>query len=264
MDAEARFQAEHDRFQRIIENTDAAYFRIGMNGCFEDVNPAWLRMYGFTRREDAIGLHFSAVQVPEDVAKAESIVEALVRGESVKSGEFSRLRRDRTIGCHSFSAHPVLDGDRVIGIEGFLVDISDRKTAERDRQRIEQRYSALFDSMHEGVAVHMLIFSSGTPDNYVVLDVNRRYEEIVGVRREHVIDRLATDVYGTQDAPYLREYVSVVETGSPMQFETYFSPMDRHFAISVAPMGDNLFATIFFDTTEQKKAERAMSSLVTA
>src|ERR1039458_4176468 len=88
LDAEARLRAEHDRFQRIIENTDAGYFRIGMDGCYADVNSAWLRMYGFTRREDAIGLHFSAVQVPEDLAKAEKIVEALVRGESVKSGEF--------------------------------------------------------------------------------------------------------------------------------------------------------------------------------
>src|SRR5208283_627330 len=59
--AEARLEAQHERFQRIIENTDAGYFRIGMDGCFEDVNPAWLRMHGFTRREDAIGLHFSAV-----------------------------------------------------------------------------------------------------------------------------------------------------------------------------------------------------------
>src|ERR1039458_2932448 len=152
MDAEARFQAQHDRFRRIVQNTDAAYFRIGMDGCYEDVNPAWLRMYGFTRREDAIGLHFSAVQVPEDVAKAESIVEALVRGESVKSGEFSRLRRDGTIGYHSFSANPVLDGDRVIGIEGFLVDSTKRKLAAQELERKSTRLNSLFENMREGVA----------------------------------------------------------------------------------------------------------------
>jgi PAS domain S-box-containing protein len=264
LDAEARLQAHHERFQRIIENTDAGYFRIGMDGSYEEVNPAWLRMYGFTRKEDAIGLHFSAVQVPADVAKAEEIVEALMRGESVRSGEFSRLRRNGTIGYHSFSANPVLDGDRVVGLEGFLVDISDRKIAERERRHTEQRYRTLFDSMHGAVALHKLVFCDGIPQNYILLDVNRRYEEIVGVRREHVVDRLATDVYGTQDAPYLKEYVSVVDTGSPFQFETYFPPMDKHFVISVAPMGDDCFATIFFDITEQKKTDEAMRSLVTA
>jgi PAS domain S-box-containing protein len=150
--AETQLQAQQERFQRIIDNTDAGYFRIGMDGCYADVNRAWLQMYGFTRKEDVIGQHFSAVQVPEDVAGANEIVGSLMRGESVRSGEFSRLRRDGTTGYQSFSANPVLDGDRVTGIEGFLVDISDKKRAERERLHTEQRYQSLFNCMHEGVA----------------------------------------------------------------------------------------------------------------
>jgi PAS domain S-box-containing protein len=65
-------------------------------------------------------------------------------------------------------------------------------------------------------------------------------------------------VYGSADAPYLKEYAAVVETGTPFQFQTYFSPMDKHFSISVAPMGDDLFATIFFEITKQKKTEEAL------
>ena len=38
----------HERFRRIIENTDAGYFRIGTDGRYEDVNLAWLRLHGFT------------------------------------------------------------------------------------------------------------------------------------------------------------------------------------------------------------------------
>lgn len=257
-DAEKQLQAEHERFQRIMDSTDAGYFRIGMDGRYEDVNPAWLRMYGFTRKEDVVGRHFSAVQVPEDVAGANKIVESLLRGESVRSGEFSRLRRDGTIGYHSFSANPVLDGDRVIGIEGFLIDISDRKRAERDRLHTEQRYRSLFNCMHEGVALHRLIHSNGIPENYVLLDVNRRFEEILGVNREQAVNKPATEVYGSTDAPYLKEYAAVVDTGTPFQFQTYFPPMDKHFSISVAPMGDDVFATIFFEITKQKKTEEAL------
>ncbi len=253
-DAETRLRTQHERFQRIIDNTDAGYFRIGADGCYEDVNPAWLRMYGFTRREDVIGQHFSTVQVPEDVPKAKETVRSLMQGESAKSGEFSRLRRDGTIGHHSFSANPVLDGDRVIGIEGFLVDISDKIKAEQERRHTEQRYRSLFDCMHEGAALHKLIDANGIPVNYILLDVNRRFEEILGVKREQVVNKAATDVYGSADAPYLKEYAAVVETGTPVQFETYYPPMDRYFSISVAPMGGDLFATIFFDITERKRA----------
>ena len=34
--------------------------------------------------------------------------------------------------------------------------------------------------------------------------------------------------------------------------------MDKHFSISVAPMGDDVFATIFFEITKQKKTEEAL------
>ncbi len=262
--AEANLKAQHERFQRIIEHTDAGYFRIGLDGCYEDVNPAWLRMHGFTRREDAIGLHFSRVQVSQDSAESDEILKALLRGGSETSGEFSRLRRDGTIGHHSFSANAVLDGNRVIGAEGFLIDISDLKIAEQERLQSDQRYRSLFDSMHEGVAVHRLTYSGGGPDNYVLLDVNRRFEEIVGIRQENVANRLATDVYGVPAPPYLKEFASAVQTQSPFDFETYFKPLHKHFNISVAPMGEDLFATIFFDVTEQKKAEETMRSLATA
>ena len=52
-----------------------------------------------------------------------------------QSGEFPRLRRDGTIAYHSYSANPVLDGDRVLGVEGFLIDITERKRAEENLRR---------------------------------------------------------------------------------------------------------------------------------
>lgn len=145
--------------------------------------------------------------------------------------------------------NPVFEGGRKTGVSVFCRNVSERKPAE------ELRYRALYDSMHEGVALHKLMCSEGVPQNYRLLDVNRRYEEITGIRREDAIGKLATDVYGTAEAPYLREYASVVQAGSPLQFETYFRPLDGHFVISVAPMGGDLFATIFFDITEQKQTE---------
>jgi PAS domain S-box-containing protein len=252
-DAEARLRRQVERFRAIIDNTDAGYFRIGMGGCYEEVNPAWLRMHGFSRKEEIIGRHFSIVQPPEDAAQARDLAAALMRGEAVNSGEFSRLRRDGTTGYHSFSANPVFDGEKVVGIEGFLVDISEKKTAERERLQRDQQYRALFDTMNEGVAVHQLICSDGVPQNYRLLAVNDRYEQILGVKREQVENKLATEAYGTEAPPYLKEFASVVQTGSACRFETYFPPLQKHFVISVAPMGDDLFASIFSDATEEKK-----------
>ncbi|MFN7995721.1 MAG: PAS domain S-box protein [Bryobacteraceae bacterium] len=113
----------------------------------------------------------------------------------------------------------------------------------------------LFDSMLEGVALHKLVFNGGVPSNYILLDVNRRYEQITGIKRREVIDRLATEVYRTTDAPYLNEYAHAVASKSAFSFETYFPPMDRHFAISALPLGNDLFVTVFFDISDRKRTE---------
>jgi PAS domain S-box-containing protein len=54
----------------------------------------------------------------------------------------------------------------------------------------------------------------------------------------------------------------VVVSGEPFQFETYFPPMDKYFVISATSMGGDLFATIFFDVTGQKKSEEALKRAI--
>jgi PAS domain-containing protein len=89
--------------------------------------------------------------------------------------------------------------------------------------------------MAEGIALHRLVRdAAGTVVNYEVTEINPQYEAIVGLRRDQVVGRLATDVYGTPVPPYLEEFAGVSLSGRPLQFETYFPPMDRHFSIAEA------------------------------
>ena len=222
-EAEARFQAQTAQFQRIVENTDAGYFRIGMDGRYEDVNPAWLRMHGFTSREDAIGLHFSAVQVPEDAAKAEEIVRALMRGESIKSGEFSRLCRDGTTGYHRCSAHPVLDGDRVIGFEGCLVDIGEHMRAEEIARRAndalaeaERHYRRIFNSISDPVFV-LKIDDRGVLGEFI--DFNDSACRYLGYSREELKQKRIHDITARESLPHVPVLAMAILTEQPLTWE---------------------------------------------
>jgi phospholipid N-methyltransferase len=65
-------------------------------------------------------------------------VDRIMSGDSrYFTGEFSRKCNDGTVGYHTFSARPVTKAKKVIGIEGFLIDTTDRKQAEEAKAKLE-------------------------------------------------------------------------------------------------------------------------------
>lgn len=129
-------------------------------------------------------------------------------------------------------------------------------------QESEQRYQLLVANMFEGVALHQMILDAeGHPVDYRIVEINDQYENILGLSRGAVIGQLSREAYGTPVPPYLDIYTRVIREKKGCRFDIHFPPLDRHFSISVAPWGDQGFATIFTDITEQKRAEEQLRNL---
>jgi PAS domain S-box-containing protein len=128
--AEEAIRESEKRFRSIIEVTEAGYFFIDKDGIFQDVNEAWLRMHHYSSSDEVIGQHFSLTQIDYDMEAANKIVKKLLEGEPLPTGEFSRRCKDGSIGYHTFSVSPVAHGREIIGLEGFIIDITDKKELE--------------------------------------------------------------------------------------------------------------------------------------
>lgn len=128
----------------------------------------------------------------------------------------------------------------------------------------EEQFHALFDAMAEGVALHRICYDEeGRPADYRLEEVNQRYQDILGLCRDEVVGRLATEVYRTSHAPYLQEYATVVATGQACNFEAYYEPLQLHVAVSVCRIGPKRFAAIFSDITGRIWQEDALRSTMT-
>ena len=127
--------------------------------------------------------------------------------------------------------------------------------------RANRKLDALFVAMREMVVVHELVLDErGRPANYRIVDCNRAFSETLGIARAAVVGRLATEVYGVPEAPYLDVYARVAQTGEPCRFETYLEKMDRHFSVSAVSPGKGQFATVSADVTESKRAQQAIDA----
>jgi len=121
-------------------------------------------------------------------------------------------------------------------------------------------FRSLYQHMAEGVALHAVVCDeAGQAVNYRILDVNPQFERYTGLAAAAVVGKLATEAYGVKSAPYLSEYAAVGLTGVPVRLETHFPALDRHYEISIAPMGKGFFATIFLDVSERKRQQRALA-----
>lgn len=122
-----------------------------------------------------------------------------------------------------------------------------------------ERFTALFEHMQEGVALHEIICDAdGRPVDYRIIDVNDQYEKHTGLKRADAAGKLASELYGMAEPPYLNEFCTVGMGGPALRFETFFPPLERHFSISVAPLGPKAFATIFSDITLQTRQTDAL------
>ena len=191
------------------------------------------------------------------VVGADSEVIALLR-QVLESGESYSGTLDFTppgsarTSRYRVSYVPDTDGDgRAVGVLTDVVDVTELSESER-------RFRTLFESMIEGVALHELVYEGEQAVDYRILEVNAAFEAQTGLSAGAVQGRLASELYGTGEAPYLDEYASVVESGHSISFETYFAPLDRRFRIGVMGPAPGHFATIFEDVTERRVAEEAL------
>ncbi len=254
---EERLANERSLLRSLIDNVPDALYARDMQGRFIAANRAAAALVNHTP-QSIVGLTDADLFEPALARQYYEDDQAVIRtGEPlIEHLEIvPDARGDRR--WYSSTKVPLQDVQgRTIGMVGVGRDITASKCVEETLRDSAARFRALFVGMTEGIALHQVVYDeAGKPINYVILDVNPQFEAILSVARADVVGKLATEVYGVPQAPYLNEYAAVAITGESSYFETYFPPMDRHFFISVSSLGEGRFATLFIDITERRRVE---------
>ena len=134
--------------------------------------------------------------------------------------------------------------------------IKDKKSAEEKYKQISNRLNTIYENIQQGLCLHEIVYENNTAVDYRVLDANRAYTEILGISQEKAVGSLGSNLYNSEEPPFLDKYVKTAETGKPQRFEEYYAPMDIYFNITVTSPEKGKFITLFSDITEQKEREQ--------
>jgi diguanylate cyclase (GGDEF)-like protein/PAS domain S-box-containing protein len=127
--AENALRASEARYRRLFDNVLEGVYSSTKDGKFVSVNPALARMVGLSSADELLSMPTSTIyHFPED---REKIIEVLERDGEVRNAEFQLRRVDGTLLTVIESARAVRNEQgEVIGYEGTISDISERKRAE--------------------------------------------------------------------------------------------------------------------------------------
>ena len=123
-----------------------------------------------------------------------------------------------------------------------------------------KQFELFLNKMLNGFAYHKIVVDkTGKPIDYVFLEVNHAFEEMTGLKREHVIGKKVTEVLlGIEKDPadWIGVYGKVALTGEAVQFETLSEALGKWFKVSAYCLEKGYFVAVFEDITERKKGEQ--------
>jgi PAS domain S-box-containing protein len=131
------------RLAAIVASSDDAIVGKTLDGVVTSWNAAAERIFGYSERE-MVGRSIF-VLIPPELHEAErGLLDRLRRGERVDFADTVRIRKDGTRIDIALTVSPIWDSSGVVvGASSIKRDITDRKRAEAELARREERYRAL-------------------------------------------------------------------------------------------------------------------------
>lgn len=146
---ESKYKVSEEKYKRIFENVQDLFFQADINGIITEVSPSVNKYLGYDR-QDLIGS--SSKNLYNQIKDREELINQLLKKGEVNDFEVCFKRKDNQSRYFSFNAHLSKDEHgNVIGTEGTIRDISDKKKAEEIILASERRFRALVENSYDAI-----------------------------------------------------------------------------------------------------------------
>ncbi|SDG68986.1 PAS domain S-box protein [Desulfosporosinus hippei] len=157
-------------------------------------------------------------------------------------------------------------------ILSFVRDISERKKAETEllrseekQRRLYERYRSLILNMPDSFAYNKVIYDEvGKPLDYEILEINEAYEKIFNVTRKEIIGKKYSELFSGEDPEIFKqrmvEYGEVASNGLKLVLPVYYSEWSkRWFSVKLYSPEPGFFVSIITDMTERIREENELN-----
>jgi PAS domain S-box-containing protein len=196
--AEKQLRDSERTHRELIENISEVVYRFDENMRISYVSPGVKRLFGYTV-EELLGRSIYNIFQLEEMPEIENNRVKVLSGKGASGEYLLTTKSGRKIWVRT-SSRPLYDGDRVVGVQGLLTDITTRKNTEEALRASEQKYRQFVESAHEGV---WQMSSAGITEF-----VNPRMASMLGYSIEDMLGKSIVAFMDDRDAVVYRSRLS--------------------------------------------------------
>ena len=195
---EEALQYSEEKYRTITDNLHAGIYRstAKAQGKFIEVNPTFVRMFGFKSKEDA--LETSVVELYSDPKERNRFKRKISRKGFVEKDEYLLKRKDGSTFWASITSVAVADDKgEITYFDGMIEDISERKRVERALIESEEKYRILVERATDGIII---------AKDDIITYVNPRMTLLSGYTSDELLNSSFMSYVDKEDLNKLEDY----------------------------------------------------------
>ena len=246
--------AVFEQYRQLFKQEITGVYKVSAEGKLLLCNIAFARMFGYDKVEDLIGI--STKQLYKYPEERKNFLSSLRKKKQLKNYEIQVVcKNGNTAICLENSFLEITSqGEEVIS--GIIIDITDRRNAEKALVESEQWFSTLSDISTEGVLFER---------DDIIRVCNNQFAKMIGVRTsEDAIGKNITEFISPAEMQKIRSTIHI-SPSNKMEVRLFNESKPLFVEVSgnyLSFRGEPTLALVLTDITERKKIELALERAV--
>jgi PAS domain S-box-containing protein len=238
--AEENLHISEAKYHSIFDHVVEGLYHTTLDGRFIIVNPSLAHIFGYESPQEFLSKITNVKQLYVDPNRRDELVRLIQTQEVITGFEAQLYRKDSSIIWISLNIRALRDASsRITGLEGTLLDITERKKAEEALRQSERQFKSTFENAAVGMA-HVGLDGR-------LLRVNDTFCKITGYPPEELVTKTFQEITHPEDlAADVAQARELAEGRIP-----HYSMEKRYFRKDGSIVWVNLTASVQRDLTGQ-------------